>query len=125
MVIKLRRGDAMADAQPAKTGTFAVKAGMAQMLKGGVIMDVVDAAQARIAEEAGPATPTEHTTTHSLTSRQSLITTPRNAGACAIMALERVPADIRKERRGRKYCRDKDCSEWARVLAGLVVEMSP
>lgn len=43
---------------------------MAQMLKGGVIMDVVDVAQARIAEEAG---------------------------ACAIMALERVPADIRKD----------------------------
>ena len=46
------------------------QAGMAQMLKGGVIMDVVDAEQARIAEEAG---------------------------ACAIMALERVPADIRKD----------------------------
>jgi len=54
----------------ANTGTFAVKAGMAQMLKGGVIMDVIDAEQARIAEEAG---------------------------ACAIMALERVPADIRKD----------------------------
>jgi pyridoxal 5'-phosphate synthase pdxS subunit len=51
-------------------GTFAVKAGMAQMLKGGVIMDVVNAEQARIAEEAG---------------------------ACAVMALERVPADIRKQ----------------------------
>ena len=51
-------------------GTFAVKAGMAQMLKGGVIMDVVTPAQARIAEEAG---------------------------ACAVMALERVPADIRKQ----------------------------
>ncbi|OHE98599.1 pyridoxine biosynthesis protein [Colletotrichum orchidophilum] len=50
--------------------TFAVKAGLAQMLKGGVIMDVTDAAQARIAEEAG---------------------------ACAVMALERVPADIRKD----------------------------
>ncbi|CAG8529596.1 4404_t:CDS:2 [Dentiscutata heterogama] len=50
--------------------TFAVKAGLAQMLKGGVIMDVVDADQARIAEEAG---------------------------AVAVMALERVPADIRKE----------------------------
>jgi hypothetical protein len=36
------------------TGTFRVKSGMAQMLKGGVIMDVVDAEQARIAEEAGP-----------------------------------------------------------------------
>ena len=53
----------------AVTGTFAVKAGLAQMLKGGVIMDVVTAEQARIAEEAG---------------------------ACAVMALERVPADIRK-----------------------------
>jgi pyridoxal 5'-phosphate synthase pdxS subunit len=52
------------------SGTFAVKAGMAQMLKGGVIMDVVDVEQARIAEEAG---------------------------ACAVMALERVPADIRKD----------------------------
>ncbi len=50
------------------TGTDAVKAGLARMLKGGVIMDVVDAAQARIAEEAG---------------------------ACAVMALERIPADIR------------------------------
>ena len=39
--------------QKQKTGTFAVKAGMAQMLKGGVIMDVVDVEQARIAEEAG------------------------------------------------------------------------
>ncbi|KAI0392406.1 SOR/SNZ family-domain-containing protein [Xylariaceae sp. FL0594] len=50
--------------------SFAVKAGLAQMLKGGVIMDVTDAAQARIAEDAG---------------------------ACAVMALERVPADIRAE----------------------------
>src|SRR6188472_4133200 len=54
----------------AQTGTFAVKAGLAQMLKGGVIMDVVTPDQARIAEEAG---------------------------ACAVMALERVPADIRKD----------------------------
>lgn len=52
------------------TGTFKVKAGLAQMLKGGVIMDVVTPDQARIAEEAG---------------------------ACAVMALERVPADIRKD----------------------------
>jgi pyridoxal 5'-phosphate synthase pdxS subunit len=50
------------------TGTFRVKAGHAQMLKGGVIMDVVNAEQARIAHEAG---------------------------AVAVMALERVPADIR------------------------------
>ena len=52
------------------TGTFAVKAGLAQMLKGGVIMDVVTPEQARIAEEGG---------------------------ACAVMALERVPADIRQD----------------------------
>jgi pyridoxal 5'-phosphate synthase pdxS subunit len=51
-------------------GNFAVKAGLAQMLKGGVIMDVVNVEQARIAEEAG---------------------------AVAVMALERVPADIRKD----------------------------
>jgi len=50
--------------------TFTVKAGLAEMLKGGVIMDVVTAEQARIAEEAG---------------------------ACAVMALERVPADIRRD----------------------------
>jgi len=50
------------------TGTWRVKAGLAQMLKGGVIMDVVTPEQAKIAEEAG---------------------------ACAVMALERVPADIR------------------------------
>src|SRR5881296_3063179 len=50
--------------------TFRVKAGLAEMLKGGVIMDVVDAEQAKVAEEAG---------------------------ACAVMALERVPADIRRD----------------------------
>jgi pyridoxal 5'-phosphate synthase pdxS subunit len=52
------------------TGTFRVKSGMAQMLKGGVIMDVVHAEQAKVAEEAG---------------------------AVAVMALERVPADIRAQ----------------------------
>lgn len=51
-----------------ETGTFRVKAGLAQMLKGGVIMDVTTPEQAIIAEQAG---------------------------ACAVMALERVPADIR------------------------------
>ena len=51
-----------------ESGTWRVKAGLAQMLKGGVIMDVVTADQAKIAEDAG---------------------------ACAVMALERVPADIR------------------------------
>ena len=50
------------------TGTWQVKIGLAQMLKGGVIMDVVTAEHAKIAEDAG---------------------------ACAVMALERVPADIR------------------------------
>jgi pyridoxal 5'-phosphate synthase pdxS subunit len=50
--------------------TFAVKAGLAEMLKGGVIMDVVTAEQAKIAEQAG---------------------------AAAVMALERVPADIRRD----------------------------
>ena len=54
----------------AEYGTQRVKTGLAEMLKGGVIMDVVDAEQARIAEDAG---------------------------ACAVMALERVPADIRAE----------------------------
>ncbi len=52
------------------TGTFTVKAGHAQMLKGGVIMDVVNAEQAKIAQESG---------------------------AVAVMALERVPADIRAD----------------------------
>ena len=52
------------------TGTYRVKRGLAEMLKGGVIMDVVTPDQARIAEEAG---------------------------ACAVMALERVPADIRRD----------------------------
>jgi pyridoxal 5'-phosphate synthase pdxS subunit len=51
-----------------RTGTMRVKSGLAKMLKGGVIMDVVNAEQAKIAEEAG---------------------------ACAVMALERIPADIR------------------------------
>lgn len=53
-----------------QTGTFKVKKGLAQMLKGGVIMDVVTAEHARIAEDAG---------------------------AVAVMALERVPADIRAQ----------------------------
>src|SRR5438445_9651285 len=53
-----------------QSDSFRVKVGLAEMLKGGVIMDVVDAAQARIAEAAG---------------------------AAAVMALERVPADIRRD----------------------------
>ena len=52
------------------TGSFPVKRGLAEMLKGGVIMDVVTPEQAKIAEDAG---------------------------ACAVMALERVPADIRRD----------------------------
>jgi pyridoxal 5'-phosphate synthase pdxS subunit len=52
------------------TGTQRVKRGLAEMLKGGVIMDVVNSDQAKIAEDAG---------------------------ACAVMALERVPADIRRD----------------------------
>ncbi|HTF57391.1 MAG TPA: pyridoxal 5'-phosphate synthase lyase subunit PdxS, partial [Planctomycetota bacterium] len=54
----------------AQTGTLKVKTGLAEMLKGGVIMDVVTAEQAKLAQEAG---------------------------AVAVMALERVPADIRAE----------------------------
>jgi pyridoxal 5'-phosphate synthase pdxS subunit len=53
-----------------KVGSFEVKKGLAQMLKGGVIMDVVNVEHAKIAEDAG---------------------------ACAVMALERVPADIRAD----------------------------
>jgi len=64
----------MADASPRPlthdTGTTRVKRGLAEMLKGGVVMDVVNAEQARIAEDAG---------------------------AVAVMALERVPADIRRD----------------------------
>ena len=64
----------------AEYGTLRVKTGLAEMLKGGVIMDVVDAEQARIAEDAG---------------------------ACAVMALERVPADIRRDEIGRASCRER------------------
>ena len=53
-----------------ETGTFRVKSGLAEMLKGGVIMDVVTPEQAKVAEDAG---------------------------AAAVMALERVPADIRRD----------------------------
>src|SRR5512143_3343336 len=53
-----------------EVGSFTVKKGLAQMLKGGVIMDVVTPEHAKIAEDAG---------------------------ACAVMALERVPADIRAQ----------------------------
>jgi len=61
---------AVGDTGQRRTGTDLVKRGLAEMLKGGVICDVVNAEQARIAEDAG---------------------------AVAVMALERVPADIRRE----------------------------
>ena len=60
----------MSETSAPTTGTPLIKRGMAEQLKGGVIMDVVDAQQARIAEDAG---------------------------AVAVMALERVPADIRRD----------------------------
>ncbi len=60
----------MSDGKKTQTGTPRLKTGLAEMLKGGVIMDVVDEAQARIAQDAG---------------------------AVAVMALERVPADIRRD----------------------------
>ncbi|MGH9078664.1 MAG: pyridoxal 5'-phosphate synthase lyase subunit PdxS [Acidimicrobiales bacterium] len=59
-----------ADGSARATGTATVKRGLAEMLRGGVIMDVVDAEQAKVAEDAG---------------------------AVAVMALERVPADIRRD----------------------------
>ena len=69
MAITLPNPDANDDRNPLKK-TWREKVGLAEMLKGGVIMDVVNVEQARIAEDAG---------------------------AVAVMALERVPADIRKE----------------------------
>lgn len=69
-VVTVYGNGALYDANSAKKSTFSVKVGLAQMLRGGVIMDVVNAEQARLAEEAG---------------------------ACAVMALERVPADIRAQ----------------------------
>ena len=60
--------------------TFRVKSGLAEMLKGGVIMDVVTPEQAQIAEDAG---------------------------AAAVMALERVPADIRARRRRGAHVRSR------------------
>jgi pyridoxal 5'-phosphate synthase pdxS subunit len=76
--------------QQATTGTTRVKRGMADMLKGGVIMDVVNPAQARIAEDAG---------------------------AVAVMALERVPADIRRDG-GVSRMSDPD------MIDGIIAEVS-
>ena len=75
---------------PATTGSSRVKRGMAEMLKGGVIMDVVTPEQARIAEDAG---------------------------AVAVMALERVPADIRAEG-GVSRMSDPD------MIDGIIAEVS-
>ena len=66
--IRSTKHRASGDERP--TGTFTVKRGLAEMLRGGVIMDVVDAEQAKVAEDAG---------------------------AVAVMALERVPSDIRRD----------------------------
>jgi pyridoxal 5'-phosphate synthase pdxS subunit len=60
----------MADTQSTQVGTLRLKTGLAEMLKGGVIMDVTNAEQAKIAEDAG---------------------------AASVMALERVPSDIRRD----------------------------
>lgn len=68
-VVSEASANGAAGAHDRSESTWAVKRGLAQMLKGGVIMDVVTSDQAKIAEDAG---------------------------ACAVMALERVPADIRK-----------------------------
>src|ERR671937_2758963 len=68
--LRLPQGLKLESASMAEIGTMRVKSGLAEMLKGGVIMDVTTADQARIAEDAG---------------------------AVAVMALERVPADIRAE----------------------------
>ncbi|MEX0833168.1 MAG: pyridoxal 5'-phosphate synthase lyase subunit PdxS [Actinomycetota bacterium] len=73
------------------TGTFRVKSGLAEMLKGGVIMDVTTAEQAKIAEDAG---------------------------ACAVMALERVPADIRKEG---GVARMADATKVEEIIASVTV----
>jgi pyridoxal 5'-phosphate synthase pdxS subunit len=74
-----------------ETGTLRVKTGLAEMLKGGVIMDVTTAEQARIAEDAG---------------------------AVAVMALERVPADIRKEG---GVARMADPSKVAEIMEGVSI----
>src|SRR5206468_10978319 len=68
--LRLPQGLRLESSAMAEIGTMRVKGGLAEMLKGGVIMDVTTADQARIAEDAG---------------------------AVAVMALERVPADIRRE----------------------------
>ena len=66
----LKSGNNKKSSSKTETGTWKVKVGLAQMLKGGVIMDVTNVDQAKIAE---------------------------NSGAVAVMALERIPSDIRKD----------------------------
>ncbi|CAN5851168.1 pyridoxal 5'-phosphate synthase lyase subunit PdxS [soil metagenome] len=72
-------------------GTARVKRGLAEMLKGGVIMDVTTADEARVAEEAG---------------------------ACAVMALERVPADIRRDGGVARMCDPNKVSE---IMAAVTI----
>jgi len=72
-------------------GTARVKRGLAEMLKGGVIMDVTNAEQAKIAEDAG---------------------------ACSVMALERVPADIRREG---GVARMADLNKIEQIMASVTV----
>ena len=84
------QNSAVTSAASGAVGTARVKRGMAEMLKGGVIMDVVNAAQARIAEDAG---------------------------AVAVMALERVPADIRAQG-GVARMSDPD------LIDGIIAEVS-
>jgi pyridoxal 5'-phosphate synthase pdxS subunit len=75
----------------AEKGTARVKRGLAEMLKGGVIMDVTTAEQAKIAEDAG---------------------------ACAVMALERVPADIRRDG---GVARMADPNKVAEIMAAVTI----
>lgn len=70
---------------------FKVKAGLAQMLKGGVIMDVVNVEQAVLAEKAG---------------------------ACAVMALERIPADMRKSG---QVCRMSDAQMIKEIMKAVSI----
>src|ERR1044072_1857542 len=72
---------------------FRVNVGLAQMLKGGVIMDVTNAEQARIAEDAGAGGGVGAGRGAARISKKG----GEAAGACAVVALERVPADIRKQ----------------------------
>lgn len=74
-----------------ETGSWRVKGGLAQMLKGGVIMDVTNADEARIAEDAG---------------------------ACAVMALERVPSDIRAQGGVARMCDPRKIRE---IMEGVTI----